>query len=166
MIRWPLLSFIAIAPMIAIAMLGSASAQPRRAVVSRHPAPSRGKHPAEEFEKMAPAEREKALAKLPPERQQKLREKLARWDKLSPEERDRQRAFNSLPPERKDAVRHAYQQFQKFPPERQVAIRDELQQLHEMTDPERRQRLAAPEFKQKFNKPERETIEDMTGVTE
>ncbi len=156
---------------IAIVVVGTfaptnSSAQPRHSTINRHPVPARGKHPVEEFKQMSSAERENAIAKLPPDRQQKVRDALQRWDKLSPEERDRQRAFNSLPPERKDAVRHAYQQFQKFTPERQVAIRDELQQMHDMTDSERHQRMNAPDFKQKFNKSERETIEDMTGATE
>jgi len=55
------------------------------------------------LEQMSPAERQRVLDRLPPERRSRLEERLAAYDRLPPDERERLRRqyerFNSLSPE-------------------------------------------------------------------
>src|SRR5579872_6015661 len=59
--------------------------------------------------RMTPEERERALEKLPPQRQALIRERLEKFDSLPKAEQERRlrlgEIFASLPPERQDLVR-------------------------------------------------------------
>ena len=69
---------------------------------------------------MTPEEREKALQKLPPERQQRIREQIQHFNSLPPGEQDRLREryqrFSALPPETQDAMRRDMRRFRELPP--------------------------------------------------
>jgi hypothetical protein len=126
------------------------------------------KTPIEEFETMSPAERQKALDRLPPADRQRLQERLDRFNQLPPE---RQQALKNLynrlhqlSPERQQAVRQSINKFSQMPPERQQAIRGELTNMANMSPEERKKHVSTPEFRQNFNKKEQEIVRDMSEV--
>ena len=141
--------------------------------MSRPTGPSRpqgrgAKTPIEEFETMSPAERRKALDRLPPADRQRLQERLDRFNQLPPE---RQQALKNLynrlhqlPPERQNAVRQSINRFSQIAPERQQAIRGELTNMANMSPEERKKHVSTPEFRQNFNKKEQEIVRDMSEV--
>src|SRR5437762_2823149 len=73
----------------------------------------------ERWTQMSPEQRSRALAKLPPERRQRIEELLSRYQSLSPEEREqlrfRSEMFNQLPPEKQDVARRMFRQFNQLP---------------------------------------------------
>lgn len=95
---------------------------------------------------MTPEQRQKALARLPPERRVRVEEQLARLD--------------ALPPEQKANVLERYDLFQGLPRDRQGAVRAELQSLRKMTVPQRRARLNSPEFAQNFSPEEQRVLKE------
>jgi hypothetical protein len=130
--------------------------------------PRAGNTPLDEFQRMSPEERQKALAKLPPDRAEKLRKQLKEYSQLTPEQqalaKEQLETFRHLPPDRQAAMRKAFNQFSQQPPDRQQAIRQELNQLRGMTEADRQARLASPELKSRFNKNERQMIGEMSGL--
>jgi len=93
---------------------------------------------------MTPEQREKALAKLPPDRRQQVEKQLDRLDQLTPEQRQElNRRFETL---------------QTFPPGRQRAVRQELQDLRRMSLADRRARLHSAEFNEQFSPEEQDLI--------
>src|SRR5450759_79028 len=102
-----------------------ALAQGRRGMgMGRHPAPrpertikapKATKTPLDEFQRMSPEERQKALDKLPPDRAEKLRKQLKEYSQLTPEQqaiaKEQLEMFRNLPPERQDAVRRVFNRF-------------------------------------------------------
>jgi hypothetical protein len=159
---------------ICLAFGPPARAQGRRGGgISRPTAPQRqqgraDKTPIEEFETMSPAERQKALDRLPPADRQRLQERLDRFNQLPPE---RQQALKNLynrlhqlPPDRQNAVRQSINKFSQMPPERQQAIRGALTNMANMSPEDRKKHVSTPEFRQKFNKKEQEIVRDMAEV--
>jgi Protein of unknown function (DUF3106) len=126
------------------------------------------KTPLDEFQRMSPEERQKALSKLPPDRAEKLRKQLQEYNQLTPEQqavaKEQLDTFRHLPPERQQALRKTFNKFSQQPPDRQAAIRQELNQLRGMSETDRQARLASPELKSRFNKNERQMIEEMSGL--
>src|SRR5438067_2310518 len=125
-------------------------AQGRRGMgMGRHPerapklpragkAPQAGPTPIDEFQRMSPQERQKALTKLPPDRAEKLRKQLKEYSQLTPEQqataKEQLEIFRHLPPERQQAMRKAFHKFSQQPTDRQDAIRQELNQMRGMTE--------------------------------
>ena len=122
----------------------------------------------ERLEKMTPEERERALAKLPPERRRRLEERLRRWEELPPEERQRLRrrfeTFQQLPPEQQARARRLYRQFQNLDGSRKPLIRSEFLRLREMDESQRRTRFASPEFRERYSRPERDLLEGLAEL--
>jgi hypothetical protein len=100
----------------------------------------------EQFLNMPPAQREQALAKLPPGRRQQIETRLNNLESLPPEQRakqlDRAKRLESLPPGRRQAVRQ------------------EIQSLREMTLRERRMRLRSDEFNRDYSSEEQQLIRE------
>src|SRR5260370_8522497 len=119
----------------------------------------------ETFRNMSPEQRQKALAKLPPDRQKAIQERLAQYDKMTPEQRkalhQSLQNWNNLPPERQAAVRRLYN---RVPPERRQAISQEFQTLRSMPEAARRARLNSDEFRSKYSVQERQTLQDLSKV--
>lgn len=124
--------------------------------------------PIEEFARMSPEERQKALAKLPPERAEKLQKQLNDYNKMNPEQqaaaREQLDAFRNLPPARQEKLRKVFSKFSGEPAERQQEMRQELNQLRELPEADRRARLNSPEFKRRFNNNERKIVREMTDL--
>ena len=157
--------FVLIVAMLAW-MAGSAFAQPRKAG-SRKPPP----HLAfEKFNRMSPAQRERMLNKLPPERKAAVEKRLERFNNLPPAAQKRLREefdqFQQLEPEQQETVRKTYRAFNQLPAERRPEVRRELQRLRRMPATERQTRLSSEEFRNKFNSDEQsmlETLSDLLG---
>jgi hypothetical protein len=100
--------------------------------------------------KMSPEEREKVLSNLPPQRRQALEQRLSRFDQL--------------PTEQKAELDRRFQEFQKLSPVRRQAVRDELQTLRGLRQPERRARMNSPEFREQYSPEEIRLMRDVYGL--
>jgi hypothetical protein len=95
-----------------------------------------------QFLNMKPEQREKELAKLPPQRQARMQEQISKFEGLPPEKREQQlQAMFNLPPERRQAVNQEIQRIKTFP-----------------AGEERRKQIYSEEFQQKFSPEEKQLI--------
>lgn len=124
--------------------------------------------PIDEFIRMSPEERQKALANLPPERAEKLRKQLSDYNNMTPQQqaaaREQLNAFRNLPPERQEKLRKAFSKFSGEPADRQQEMRQELNRLRGLPEADRKARLNSPEFKDRFNNNERKIVREMSDL--
>lgn len=120
------------------------------------------------FNRMSPEERQKALAKLPPERRKRIEDRLNRYNSLTPDQRRelryRYQAFNQLPPDKQNQARRLFRQFGELAPERQAPLRQEFESLRSMPDAERRARMNSDEFRNKYDGHEQKLLGDLSGL--
>jgi len=159
--------------LLSLVLAPGALAQSRRGGVNRRPArpekPSKAvKTPIDEFERMSPEERQKALQRLPPPQRKQLEERLKKFNQLPAEQQQTLKnmysRLNQLPPERQEVVRKSINKFSQEPADRQQSMREELRSMSAMPDEERQARLASPEFRSKFNGKEQEIVRDMADL--
>jgi hypothetical protein len=122
-----------------------AFAQSKKAAVLPRP-PALPTPVLQRLAQMTPEQRQKALARLSPERRERVEQQL---DKL-----------DQLPPEQKARVLERYDAFQGLPRDRQGAVRAELQALRKMPVRQRRLRLNSPEFEQAFSPEEQRLLRE------
>ena len=128
------------------------SAAPRKAPT---PPKRQTTNPAKEldrFSKMSAQERQRELAKLPPQRRAALEQRLSRYQNLSPQQREQ--------------LHQRYEQFLNLPEDRQTAVREQLQQLREMPEAQRKKLLNSDEVKKKFSPEELKLLRDSAGEPE
>jgi len=134
---------------------------PERAVPRQNPITA-----LDRWNRMSPEQREKSLAKLPPERQAQVRERLERFNRLPKDEQDRQRQhyerFSRLSPEKQEQLRHQVLAYKQLPPERRPAISREISQLRRMTPAELAARFESDEFNETYSPSERQMLRDLT----
>ncbi len=123
-----------------------------------------GPRPIEEFMRMSPADREKALQKLPPERQEKIRQQLQRYDQMPPERKAQLQRLWQLPPDKQQKVRSSMRDFSELPQDRRRTMRQQLQSLGTMSAEERGDYLKSPEFKQQYTPDEQEIMKNMSEI--
>jgi len=123
-----------------------------------------GPRPVEEFMRMSPADREKALEKLPPERQEKVRQQLQRYDQMPPERKAQLQRLWQLPPDKQQRVRSSMRDFSELPQDRRRAMRQQLQSMGTMSAGERSDYLKSPEFKEHYNPDEQEIMKNMSEI--
>ena len=70
------------------------------------------------WNRMSPEERERELAKLPPARARLIRQRIRRYNQMNPGEQQ--------------ALRERYQTFSQLPPERQQVVRERLQEFRQL----------------------------------
>src|ERR1700681_2449476 len=99
---------------------------------------------------MTPEEREKALARLPPERRAQIEQRLNR--------------LAQLPPEQLAELQRRYQAFQSLPRDRQDAVRLELQSLRALPPRLRQRRLASPGFQREYSPEEQRLLRESMGL--
>jgi hypothetical protein len=99
---------------------------------------------------MTPEQREKLLANVKPERREDLTRRLERLDQLTPEQ--------------KAQLNWRFQEFQKLTPLRQQALRTEMQTLRDLRQPQRRQRIQSPEFREQYSPEEIQLMKDVWNV--
>jgi len=134
----------------------------------RRPAAAKQRPVLDRFQRMTPAERKKALEKLPPERRRAIQNRLQDYDRMSEDERSRLSRrlenFEQLPPERQEAVRRSFRRLNNLPAARRKALRAELLHLQQLSGEDRRDRMAGDDFREKFNPAEREILEALASV--
>src|SRR5215470_17271830 len=152
---------LAIAVMGVLAIGSPAAAQVRKLpnAAKKEKRQQRVAQALDQFAKMSPAEREKVLSKLPPERREQIERNLKQYNSLTPEQRENLRAqydnFQRLSPEQKQAARRALQQMNEFTPERRVAVRREVARLRQMPEEDRKARLGSAEYRDAYSADER-----------
>lgn len=105
----------------------------------------------ERFQQMSPQQREKELAKLPPQRREHIEQQMAKLDSLSPD--DRARMLNRL------------ETMQRLTPARRQAVNDELKYIRSLPTPhERKARLFSPAFSEQYTPEEQKVIRDSFPV--
>ena len=129
-----------------------------------HPGKSGGSHPIEEFMRMSPEEREKALQKLPADRQEKVRQQLQRYDQMPPERKAQLQRLWQLPPDKQQKVRSSMRDFSELPQDRREAMRQQLRTMGTMSSDQRKDYLNSPEFKQQYSPDEREIMKNMSEI--
>jgi phage-related protein len=118
--------------------------------------------------RMSPEERQKALANLPPARQQALMRQLQNFQQLPPAARQREvqqaEKLQSLPPQRRSQVRQSLVQFRDLPVERKAAISSELDRLNAMPEEDRRARMNSEEFRNRYSPAEQQMMSNISEV--
>ena len=130
------------------------------------PRQARARNPIDRWNQMSPEERERELAKLPPERASMIRERIRRYNQLPEKEkqalRDRYQRFSQLPPDKQAIVRQRMLEFRQLPLARRPAVRREVFQLRGLPEAERRARLDSEEFRSRFSPQEQQIVRDIT----
>src|SRR5579871_2049547 len=115
--------------------------------------------------RMTPEQRERALEKLPQQRQEEIRERLRQFDNLPKAEQQRRlqlsETFAALPPEKQDLIRRQIRAFNQLPDDRRRVVGAAFQRLRRMPESERQARLASPEFQNRFGPAEQQIIADL-----
>jgi hypothetical protein len=133
-------------------IVGLMSALPlaaQRPPAQKMPVPLQAEATLERWERMTPEQRERALAKLPPERRIQVEERLRRLESMSAEDRQN--------------LRQRYQEFQGLPQERRDALRLEIQALRAMRPMMRRRRVSSPEFQRLYSADEQRLLREAIG---
>ncbi len=149
-----------------------ALAQARGGVMpSRVPPPkpervARQQHPLDRWASMPPKQREAALSRLPPARAENVRARLAKWESLTPEQKQRAREFAAKPADQKQIIRDHAQWFQQLAQDRRPAIRREINSLQSLSPEARQAELESPLFAKRFNEDEREHIGKFVSTME
>jgi hypothetical protein len=118
------------------------------------------------WNRMSPEERERELAKLPPDRARMIRQRIWQYNHLRPEEqralRERYRAFSQLPPEKQQLVRDRLREFSQMPATRQSEVHDEIRRLRMLSPAQRQARIDGDEFRGRFSPPEQQIIKALS----
>jgi len=139
---WSAALFLAVAVLF---LSPPALAQSKKAAVLPRP-PALPTPVLQRLAQMTPEQRQKALARLAPERRERVEAQLKKLDQL--------------PPEQKARVLERYDAFQGLPRDRQGAVRAELQALRKIPVRQRRLRLNSPEFEQSFSPEEQRLLRE------
>jgi hypothetical protein len=149
---------------LAVASVAAVAGKP--AVASDQPAAPQSRNPIDRWNQMSPEERERELAKLPPERARQIRERIRRFNQLPPWEkqalRERYQKFAQLSPERQEIVRQRMRDFRQLPPSRRQLVRREIEHLRWLPEPQRGARMNSEEFRSRFSPRERQIVRDIT----
>lgn len=115
---------------------------------------------------MSPEERERELAKLPPERARMIRQRIWVYNHMPAEERQalrkRYQSFRQLPPDKQQLVRERLREARQLPVPRQTLVHHEIQQLRRLSEDQREARMNSDEFRSLFNPPEQQIIRDLS----
>lgn len=129
----------AILPAIAlIVLLAAAAPALSQQEPDRPPAQQPKPNPIDRWNRMSPEERERELAKLPPARARAIRQRIWRYNHMRPEEQEK--------------LRRRYQTFSQLPPEQQQIVRQRLREFRQL--PPARQPLVHREVVQLRSLPE------------
>jgi hypothetical protein len=104
----------------------------------------------ERFLQMSPAEQERALSQLTPERRQQVEERLSK--------------LQQLPPDQMQRLQDVYPAFMNLRPVRRQAVRLEIQQLRQMRPALRKDRLTSGA--RDFSPEEMDILRRVTGIPE
>jgi hypothetical protein len=140
----------------------SAAKIPAKAVPVIRPVPGAQ---LQRFLRLTPQEREIAIDKMPIASQDAIRKRLAAFDSLPAQERERRLklydAISKLPKDQQDLVNQRINEFQQLGPDRKLGIQKAYQLLSGKTEPERRAIFDSPEFKERFTPTEQQIVVDL-----
>jgi len=166
------LLLLAAFPVLLPAQKGAAKAPPRPAAAAKA---GKGQVPrfanpgnvVQQLIQMTPEERERALEKLPPQRQAQIRQRLQQFDSLPKQQQERRlaqlRQLASLSPETQALVRRQMQAFNQLPDDRKQVVGPEMQRLRRMSESERQARIASERFQNRFSPAEQQMMSDISG---
>ncbi len=121
--------------------------------------------PVQRLLQMTPEQRERVLERMPPQQQERIRQRLEVLDRLPPAEKERRlqqlEMLSRLPPAEQNALRRHIQAFNSLPEDRRRVLRREIVQLRALPEPERSARLASEEFRSSYSPAEREMLSDL-----
>jgi hypothetical protein len=121
--------------------------------------------PVQRLLQMTPEQRERALSLMPPQQQERIRQRLEVLDRLPQAEKERRlqqlEALASLPPREQNTLRRHIQTFNNLPADRRMAMRREIAGLRRMPERDRQARLASDDFKNAYIPAEREMLSDL-----
>jgi hypothetical protein len=100
----------------------------------------------DQFAKMSPKEREKELAKLPPQRRAAFEQRLARYEQMTPADQEK--------------FKLNLETMESLPKDRQNAVRQEIQRIGALPFEQRKRILSSEEFRQTFSPDEQRLVRD------
>ncbi len=125
-------------------------------------------NPVARLYRATPDERERALEKLPPAQQERIRAQLKWFDGLRPEQQavvlNRAERLAAMPPEKRSEVRQSIQDFQHLPADRKPLVGGVLRRLQNATEEQRKTFLSSPRFLNDFSPEEQKIIVDLAQV--
>lgn len=124
----------------------------------------RQEHPLDRWAAMPPKQREAALAKRPPEKAEELRQRIAKWEAMTSEQKQRARDFFNKPAEQKLIIKEHAEWIQTLPQERRQVIRKEIHSLQSLSPEARQAEIDSPSFNRRFDGTERERITKMVSA--
>lgn len=141
-----------------------------------HPAPNKEhlQQWMDRHSEMPLAQQQKALESepgfhdLPPETQQRLRNRLTELNNMPPEQRrrllERNEAIANLPMAQRQQLRSATSQFRSLPDDRRRLVARAFRDLREMPEPQRQAILSSDRFRTQFSDQERDTLSSLLAV--
>jgi hypothetical protein len=125
-------------------------------------------NPVERLYRMTPEQRDRALEKLPPQQQERMRAQLKWFDGLAPEQQqvvlNRVERLAALPPEKRREWLTAMQDFQRLEPERRPQIQLVLRRLQNATEEQRKAFFDSPRFHSDYTAEEQKIILDLSQI--
>lgn len=126
--------------------------------------PGPGEAIIDRLRRMTPAERQRALNRMPPARRDMLERRLSSLDQIKPETREKLRkdyeSFQKLSPERQQEVRRTLREIADLPLDRRRAVRAAIQHLRRQPLEKQQRLLDSSAFSQRFAAPEAKLIRD------
>ena len=118
--------------------------------------------------RMAPEDRERALANLPPGQRTRILAQLERFEALEKADQARLRnqalLLDRLPADRQREVRQSLREFNALEPYRKRALTREMRALALLPPEERRALMSSDAFLNRFNPAERRTMADLADI--
>lgn len=119
-------------------------------------------------QKLASLEKEPGFHDLPPQTQQRMRDRLIQLDNMTPERRqqiiDRTEAMEKLTPDQRLQVRTTLSQVAALPPASRRAVQRTFRIVREMSPEQRQAYLNSPDIKSQFTDQERDTLQRLMTV--
>jgi len=126
------------------------------------------------YKDLSPEEQDRALRsdpafqRLPPERQQQLRQRLQHFSNLPPQQQlrmlNRMETWEHLTPEQKQQARQIFNRFRQLPPDRQRMVTTAVRDLRGMPPEQREKIINSDRFKSMFSDQERDMMRDATRL--
>lgn len=115
--------------------------------------------------RMSPEDRERAMEKLPPQQQERLRTQLEKLDKAPPAQRALMlrmaNALAGLPPEKQIVVVRELNTLNNLPQERRQIIIPEVNRLRRMPEDRRMARIMSDDFRNTYTPEEQQMMIDI-----
>jgi hypothetical protein len=122
----------------------------------------------ERLHRMSPAERDRMLSNLSPEKREKVEQSLEKYANMPPAAKERldeeYKNFQQLTPEKQERVRELFQEFNEISEERRKEVRRELTRLRNLNSERRNSRVNSESFRNKFDESEQRLLEELSDL--